>query len=134
MGIYNPEKLLTEEKFSEAKKVKNVETKKSAPEVLAFIPFNPEEAEKKETKKKKVVQRKESRMEKPEWTDEGFKFPENGWVCGQCLNYNFHGRQSCFRCKKIKTLEDIEGLPKHLKIPGKVHARPTCGDGFGQGF
>jgi len=43
-----------------------------------------------------------------------FKFPEGGWVCSICQNYNFCGRVYCNRCGKTKTKEDHVGKPKHL--------------------
>ena len=35
-----------------------------------------------------------------------FSFPEGGWVCSTCQNYNFYGRHKCNRCQKLKSLED----------------------------
>lgn len=32
-----------------------------------------------------------------------FSFPDGGWVCSQCQNYNFSGRVKCNRCQKVKT-------------------------------
>jgi len=43
-----------------------------------------------------------------------FDFPEGGWECSKCQNYNFKGRDNCYRCKKDKTDEDYEGKPKHM--------------------
>jgi hypothetical protein len=43
-----------------------------------------------------------------------FEFPEGGWECSKCQNYNFKGRKACFRCKKHKTEEDVEGKPDHM--------------------
>jgi hypothetical protein len=43
-----------------------------------------------------------------------FNFPDGGWVCSQCQNYNFSGRVKCNRCSKIKTKQDFNGKPKHL--------------------
>lgn len=43
-----------------------------------------------------------------------FDFPDGGWVCSGCQNYNFFGRQKCNRCLKIKTKLDLNGKPKHL--------------------
>ena len=43
-----------------------------------------------------------------------FKFPEGGWVCLDCQNYNFCGRVKCNRCGKNKTKDDPVGKPKHL--------------------
>lgn len=48
-------------------------------------------------------------------TDKGnFCFPDGGWVCSLCQNYNFYGRLKCNRCGKAKSKEDPEGKPKHL--------------------
>lgn len=33
-------------------------------------------------------------------TKEEFDFPDGGWVCSSCQNYNFFGRQKCNRCQK----------------------------------
>lgn len=44
-----------------------------------------------------------------------FKFPEGGWECSKCQNYNFKGRKECHRCKKIKSDEDSEGMPAHMQ-------------------
>lgn len=43
-----------------------------------------------------------------------FSFPDGGWVCSFCQNYNFYGRMKCNRCSKIKTKEDCEGKPQHI--------------------
>lgn len=43
-----------------------------------------------------------------------FKFPDGGWVCLACQNYNFYGRVKCNRCGKAKTKDDPVGKPKHL--------------------
>lgn len=44
-----------------------------------------------------------------------FKFPEGGWECSKCQNYNFKGRKECHRCKKVKNEEDSEGMPAHMQ-------------------
>ena len=54
---------------------------------------------------------------KPEETEEpkeNFSFPDGGWECNKCQNYNFKGRKACFRCKKTKCSEDNEGKPEHM--------------------
>jgi len=51
--------------------------------------------------------------DKPE-ADSNFEFPDGGWVCSQCQNYNFAGRTKCNRCHKIKSKSDFNGKPKHL--------------------
>ncbi len=43
-----------------------------------------------------------------------FNFPDGGWVCTNCQNYNFCGRLKCNRCLKLKSNSDIDGKPKHL--------------------
>ena len=47
-------------------------------------------------------------------TKESFDFPDGGWVCCVCQNYNFQGRVRCNRCEKVKSTQDQEGKPKHL--------------------
>jgi len=43
-----------------------------------------------------------------------FEFPDGGWECSKCQNYNFKGRKSCNRCKKSKSNEDNDGKPEHM--------------------
>ena len=43
-----------------------------------------------------------------------FHFPDGGWVCSVCQNYNFCGRVHCNRCGKTKAKNDHVGKPKHL--------------------
>jgi hypothetical protein len=45
-----------------------------------------------------------------------FKFPDGGWECSKCQNYNFKGRKECHRCKKSKCDDDNEGMPTHLTM------------------
>lgn len=45
---------------------------------------------------------------------EEFDFPDGGWVCSTCQNYNFFGRQKCNRCQKQKSRQDRNGKPNHL--------------------
>ena len=47
-------------------------------------------------------------------SQDNFDFPDGGWVCSQCQNYNFQGRQKCNRCNKSKTCKDVDGKPRHL--------------------
>lgn len=69
--------------------------------------------------------------EKPQ-TRKSFDFPDGGWECSKCQNYNFKGRKECFRCKKSKDQEDHEGKPEHMNKleklahskKGKKNARP----------
>ncbi len=65
-----------------------------------------------------------------------FKFPEGGWVCLACQNYNFCGRTRCNRCGKSKTKDDPVGKPKHLlkrendeNDPGQAAAGKSAGKG-----
>ena len=48
-----------------------------------------------------------------------FNFPDGGWECSKCQNYNFKGRKSCHRCKKVKCENDIEGKPDHMSMPAE---------------
>ena len=43
-----------------------------------------------------------------------FEFPEGGWECSKCQNYNFKGRKECNRCKKVRSKQDLSGKPMHL--------------------
>lgn len=47
----------------------------------------------------------------------GFDFPDGGWECSKCQNYNFKGRKECHRCKKPKTVKDTTGRPEHMFKP-----------------
>lgn len=49
-----------------------------------------------------------------ELLEDQFAFPDGGWVCSGCQNYNFYGRPKCNRCLKLKTRQDYNGKPKHL--------------------
>jgi hypothetical protein len=44
-----------------------------------------------------------------------FTFPDGGWECSMCNNYNFQLRQNCFRCKKERDETDFAGKPKHIR-------------------
>lgn len=46
-----------------------------------------------------------------------FEFPDGGWECSKCQNYNFKGRKQCRRCKKPKTVKDSTGRPEHMFKP-----------------
>jgi len=48
-----------------------------------------------------------------------FVFPDGGWECNKCQNYNFKGRKACFRCKKAKSTDDNDGKPEHMTKPLK---------------
>ena len=43
-----------------------------------------------------------------------FEFPDGGWECSKCQNYNFKGRKECNRCKKARSKQDLSGKPLHL--------------------
>ena len=49
-----------------------------------------------------------------------FEFPEGGWECSKCQNYNFKGRKECNRCKKPRTTKDTTGKPPHMKSEDKA--------------
>lgn len=51
-----------------------------------------------------------------------FDFPDGGWECSKCQNYNFKGRKECHRCKKAKDDEDQEGKPTHMFLPAEEKA------------
>jgi len=55
-----------------------------------------------------------------------FKFPDGGWVCLACQNYNFCGRVRCNRCGKNKTKDDPVGKPKHLLRKENDENDPMC--------
>jgi len=57
----------------------------------------------------------EEEEETKKQSSEEFAFPDGGWECGMCNNYNFKGRAKCFRCKKVRDLKDYEGKPKHIR-------------------
>jgi hypothetical protein len=71
---------------------------------LGFL--HDDEAEEKDLEKKQLQQQ--------------FEFPEGGWECHKCQNYNFKGRKACFRCKKSKDEQDTEGKPEHMLSGGKI--------------
>jgi hypothetical protein len=57
-----------------------------------------------------------------------FEFPDGGWECGKCQNYNFKGRKACYRCKKAKSGDDIEGKPEHMNlVTGKMKKQKKTG-------
>ena len=53
----------------------------------------------------------------PSSDNDAFRFPDGGWECSKCQNYNFKGRKNCHRCKKARTEEDTEGKPQHMNLP-----------------
>lgn len=62
-----------------------------------------------------------------------FSFPDGGWVCCQCQNYNFSGRVKCNRCQKQKTKLDYNGKPRHLlkKQESGANLCQSGGGGYG---
>lgn len=52
----------------------------------------------------------------------GFEFPDGGWECSKCQNYNFKGRKECHRCKKPRTVKDTIGRPEHMFQPEQEKA------------
>lgn len=55
-----------------------------------------------------------------------FQFPDGGWVCSACRNYNFMGRSKCNRCGKIKSKEDSDGKPSHIAGIVNENAISSC--------
>jgi len=51
-----------------------------------------------------------------------FDFPEGGWECSTCSNYNFKGRKQCYRCKKDFSQNDMQGKPKHMLMQDEEKA------------
>ena len=49
-----------------------------------------------------------------------YAFPDGGWVCSACQNYNFRGRLQCNRCSKIRDGNDFSGKPSHLMKYDKI--------------
>lgn len=66
--------------------------------------------------KEELSETQEKSDEETEKKANNFEFPEGGWECFKCQNYNFKGRKSCFRCKKSKADEDFEGKPEHMSV------------------
>ena len=59
---------------------------------------------------------------------DNFSFPDGGWVCARCQNYNFQGRKDCNRCSKKKDDTDFNGKPKHLIKKNKKEAKKADSD------
>ena len=53
---------------------------------------------------------------------ESYVFPEGGWVCSKCDNYNFKNKKICHRCKKAKSSEDVDGKPEHMSAAASEKA------------
>ena len=47
-----------------------------------------------------------------------YDFPDGGWECSNCTNYNFKGRTKCHRCKKGRSESDLKGKPDHMFYMG----------------
>jgi hypothetical protein len=77
----------------------------------------------KPVEKQEVQETEEKPKEETENKEENFEFPEGGWECSKCQNYNFKGRKACFRCKKAKADDDFEGKPEHMIIPQQKQRR-----------
>ena len=54
----------------------------------------------------------------------GFEFPEKGWTCKGCTNYNFPKRTECKRCSKLKDDQDCVGKPTHLNKQKFYYKKP----------
>ncbi len=89
----------------------------------AFVPFKPKQdvsevsqtQEAKEGEKGNTHQFKKNAEKKSNgFKRDSFEFPEGGWECSKCQNYNFKGRKECFRCKKPKSTDDQDGKPEHM--------------------
>ena len=78
------------------------------------------------TKKKKGDDCKQSTCDKQDI--DSFNFPDGGWECFTCKNYNFSGRQKCNRCNKVKSKTDYNGKPKHLLKQNSVTSSSTKSD------
>ena len=65
-----------------------------------------------------------------------FEFPDGGWECAKCQNYNFKGRKACYRCKKPKTAEDVDGKPDHMVngLTKQKKSRKTNSNGQNEGY
>jgi hypothetical protein len=61
-----------------------------------------------------VVQIDDKKNSMPKKPRGQFEFPDGGWECSKCQNYNFKGRKECNRCKKSRTKQDLSGKPLHL--------------------
>lgn len=80
-------------------------------EQIKKFPHNPLQNVTNRTQK---VPEKDKSQKKKAGESKQFKFPEGGWVCLECENYNFQGPAKCNRCGKVKTKEDPVGKPKHM--------------------
>lgn len=83
------------------------------PQAASFYPFFPQEQRQGfpfEQDDQEQLRKKSSGGKQPP----NFNFPDGGWVCSSCQNYNFMGRVKCNRCQKQKSKTDFNGKPKHL--------------------
>jgi hypothetical protein len=51
-----------------------------------------------------------------------FAFPDGGWECSACCNYNFKGRKRCHRCTKAKNETEKVGKPVHMSLSEQERA------------
>ena len=51
-----------------------------------------------------------------------FAFPDGGWECSACCNYNFKGRKRCHRCTKTKNESEKAGKPEHMSLSEQERA------------
>lgn len=61
----------------------------------------------------KVVEKKSSQE---------FAFPDGGWECSACCNYNFKGRKRCHRCTKTRIESEKAGKPEHMSLSEQERA------------
>lgn len=58
--------------------------------------------------------KKENECQKSTKNKKTYEFPDGGWECSKCHNYNFKGRNECHRCRKPKTIRDQSTKPNHM--------------------
>lgn len=51
-----------------------------------------------------------------------FAFPDGGWECSSCCNYNFKGRKRCHRCNKTMNETDKVAKPEHMSLSEQERA------------
>ena len=89
----------------------------NAEQVAAKLAGHVQKEESVEDKDGAKEDKQEGAKEEPKETN--FVFPDGGWECNKCQNYNFKGRKACYRCKKAKGTDDNEGKPEHMTKPKK---------------
>ena len=90
------------------------ETVASTPYTAAEKPMEQEMKEKEFQLKNGPAQMGDDRKQQAKKGKGAFEFPDGGWECSKCQNYNFKGRKECNRCKKVRTKQDLTGKPLHL--------------------